>query len=167
MGVALDAAGNVVAVGNAVGKPVDFGAGFVTTPRGGSDAFMVKLTGDAGGTLWAQLVGGPGNDYGAGVAVDHDGNVTVVGGFMGPVNFGGVTLAPTGEDAFVARYTAGLGLLGVRAIAGSGDARAQEVALGADGAPIAVGYAFPPIVFNGGVTLPSAGQGDAFVARSE
>lgn len=66
--VTADASGNVYAVGSTN----SFGAG-------GSDVLILKYD-SAGNLQWQKTWGGPGNDYGNGVAVDGNGNVYVTGG---------------------------------------------------------------------------------------
>ncbi len=65
----------------------------------------------AGTVLWAKGIGGPASDYGRAVAVDPAGNVYIVGGFTGKVDFNpGATpqalSSQGGMDAFVASYDA-------------------------------------------------------------
>lgn len=162
-GVAMDAAGNVVAAGVLVAGAVDFGGGPLPA-KGNADAFMVKLTGDTGAHVWSTRIGSMGNDYGYGVGVDGAGNVTLAGSFGGPTDFGGTVVTPAGQDAFAARYTAGLGLLSVTAIGGAGDSFARAVAAGMDGTVAVAGYTNPPALFNG-ASVPSLGGADGFVAR--
>jgi hypothetical protein len=76
--VALDAAGNVYAVGSATSATgIATGGAFDETPNGGDDAILVKF--DPGGQRqWGTYLGGAMNDIGRTVAVHGD--VVVIGG---------------------------------------------------------------------------------------
>ena len=76
-GIAVDASGKVYATGRSDSAGWASG-GLDTTYNGGPDAFLVKLDSN-GGHLWSTYLGGSGNDYGSGVAVDALGNVYVTG----------------------------------------------------------------------------------------
>jgi len=96
--IAVDTSGNVYVAGdsNATwGSPM-------RPYTGGSDAFASKLNG-SGALQWNTFLGGSGNDYGNGIAVDTSGNVYVAG-------YSGATWgSPVGpyaggtSDAFVAK----------------------------------------------------------------
>jgi hypothetical protein len=53
--------------------------GPITTARGGTDAFVVKVKPDGSGLVYASFIGGAGNDEGFGIAVDQQGGAYVVG----------------------------------------------------------------------------------------
>ncbi|HYU14918.1 MAG TPA: hypothetical protein VEL05_02550, partial [Candidatus Acidoferrum sp.] len=72
---------------------------------GDSDAFLARLS-PLGEPIWAVRIGGPGFDAASGVAVDRDGNATVVGEFSGSVTFeGGRLSAKGGRDLFAIAFT--------------------------------------------------------------
>jgi hypothetical protein len=101
--VVSDAAGNLIATGKYVG-PVSFG-GTPLTAHGAGDVFAVKLS-PAGDHLWSVGFGGTAGDNGSGVAVDDAGDVVLVGGFRGSIDFGGGTLASASAatlDVYVAK----------------------------------------------------------------
>lgn len=81
-GVTLDASGNVYVVGAssstnfpAINTPGLLGA----TNAGGSDAFVIVFSNNANGILYSGYLGGSGNDYGYGIAVDSQTNVYITG----------------------------------------------------------------------------------------
>lgn len=76
-GVATDAAGNAYVTGHF--ESADIVVDGVTLPNAGDyDAFTAKFASD--GTLdWVRVKGGPGYDYGHGIAVDSRGDVVVTG----------------------------------------------------------------------------------------
>ena len=104
-GVAVDASGNVVVVGD-FQNAVDFGGGtFVSA--GSRDIYVAKY--DANGLhQWSKRFGSAGDDIGLNVAVDASGNVFVTGWFAGAVDFGGGNLVPSdgSYDIFLAEYNA-------------------------------------------------------------
>lgn len=74
-----DASGNIFMGGSFYSNPLQMGT-VTLNNSGGSDAYVAKY--DANGTvLWAQKVGGTGNEAISGVSTDAAGNVYVVGTF--------------------------------------------------------------------------------------
>src|SRR2546427_685225 len=100
-GVAVDAGGNVVIIGTAVGT-VNFGGGPITA--NGYTIVVAKFS-PAGGHLWSRGIGDSFSNSGNAVAVDPSGNIAVTGAFSGPVNFGGGTLTSAGVDIFLAKLS--------------------------------------------------------------
>jgi hypothetical protein len=102
--VAVDASGNVHVAGSSNttwGSPV-------RAYTGGNDAFAAKLD-SAGNLIWNTFLGGSGNEYGRGVAVDGTGNVYAAG--FGAGSWGSPVRAFTsGYDAFAAKLTSAGGL---------------------------------------------------------
>src|SRR5579883_1160242 len=95
--IATDSSGNVFITGMTGSSdfPVTAGAD-QTTYGGGDDAFIVKFDG-YGNRQWATYYGGPGTDYGTGIAIDADGNVLITGGTRGSF--------PVTSDAFQSNLT--------------------------------------------------------------
>ena len=120
MGVAADGSGNVYVTGYSYaswGNPVRlFG--------GGLDAFAAKLD-SSGGLTWNTFLGGSGNDFGSGIAVDGNGNVYVTGDSFSGWSCSLVactTRAYAGsEEAFAAKLVASTGALTWNAFLGSSD----------------------------------------------
>ena len=85
--IAVDASGNVYTTGSFQGT-VDFDPSAATanlTSAGGYDIFVTKF--DATGNfVWAKSMGGTGDDYGFGIAVDAS-NVYITGYFTGTADF--------------------------------------------------------------------------------
>jgi hypothetical protein len=101
-GVAVDPAGNIVAVGSFVDSAIDFGLGALAS-AGGSDVFVVQLD-PRGATRWSRSFGGPARDEGAAIGVDGEGNVFVAGTFEKTIDFGRGPLQSAGRsDIFVAK----------------------------------------------------------------
>jgi PKD repeat protein len=161
-GITIDPSGNVVVTGAAV-KACDFGGGLLSA-LGGSDAFVAKYSASSGAHMWSRRLGGLGNDYGYGVAVDGKSNVYVIGANGGLASFGGSSLTPLGpSDAFVAEYGPTGTLLSARELGGIDADTGRGVALsGAN--PVTVGYFYASGSF-AGTPLSSSGMADGFVAR--
>ena len=87
-GLAVDAAGNAIAVGAFRGS-ADFDPGpgtRILTSAGSSDAFITKLAPD-GGLVWAVSVSGSESIVANDVALDDAGNIYVIGSFQGEADF--------------------------------------------------------------------------------
>src|ERR1019366_5496493 len=139
-GVATDPQGNIYVAGLTYSPdfPVTPGALQTTIGSvGASDAFVAKFAPD-GTLLWSTFLGGIGDDWATGVAVDAAGNVLVTGwtrsanfpvlhAFQGTLNNGA---SPARYDAFVAKLDpTGTRLLYSTFLGGDGDDGASGVAL--------------------------------------
>jgi len=93
--VAIDSQGNMIVVGTYGSGSVSFG-GSTFTGDAANDAFVVKFDG-AGNHLWSIGTGSSDFQGAAGVAVDSQDNVIVVGSFTNQVNFGGGALDNSGN----------------------------------------------------------------------
>jgi hypothetical protein len=113
-GVQFDKTGAVIVVGNYEGKVMP--GPLPMESLGQRDAFVIKYDG-AGNTVWAKSLGGPGMDFGYGVATDPSGRIFVAGSTMGTADFGAgpstggedtdavvFALSPEGKTEWVRRY---------------------------------------------------------------
>ena len=166
-GIAADAMGHVIAVGEFVGT-IDFGGGPFTAAGGTApDAFVVALDA-AGNHLWSHAWGDSQAQASNAVATDAAGDVFVTGSMAGTVDFGGGPLAGAGAtDAFLVKLSAsGQHLWSKR----YGDATPQNgtgVATTTAGDVVLLGE-FSGAVDLGGVTLTAMGQSpnsDLFLAK--
>ena len=109
--IAVDAAGNAYVTGYTGSSdfPTTAGALGTTFNGGGSDAFVAKLTASGSGLVYSTYLGGSGNDWGYGIAVDAAGNAYVTGGTYSsdfPKTPGALdTTYNGGYDAFVAKFS--------------------------------------------------------------
>lgn len=134
----VNASGNVHVTGYFEGT-VDFDPGpgpFHPTSAGGDDADVSKPEA-SGNFAWAGSIGGSGNDYRGGVAVDAAGNLYATGWFTGTADLdpgpGGHSVTSAGsEDTYVCKPDAAGTLVRAVAIGGSGDDLLKRVTL--DGA---------------------------------
>ncbi len=76
-GIAVDGSGNVYVIGS-TNSPAFLGGGWDTTPGGGKDGFVLKLT-SAGAPVWSSYLGGGNDETGAGIAVNSSGEVFLTG----------------------------------------------------------------------------------------
>ena len=119
-GIAVDAFGNAYVVGSTESTEASFPVlvGPDLTYNGGTiDAFVAKVNAAGTALVYAGYIGGSGNDFGNGIAVDGSGNAYVTGvTFSTDASFpvvGGPDLTYNDRgDAFVAKVnTAGTGLV--------------------------------------------------------
>ena len=170
--IALDPSGNVYVTGQFAWfldmDPVP-GANHLSS-AGGYDIFVISLT--SGGTLrWGKALGGAGDDYGLGIAVDNTGNPYVAGYFRGTADFDPSTSVSNltsagGADAFVAKLDSGGTLAWAKAMGGPGDDKGQGIAVDASGNVCVTGSFEQTVDVGLGASkkLVSAGGGDVFVA---
>jgi hypothetical protein len=108
-GVALDPDGDAFVVGitTSTNFPVFNASGFLaTTNSGGADAFVTVFTNDASQLLYSAYLGGSGDDYGYGIAVDAARNAYIVGRTLStnfPTVYAGQASRNGTNDAFLAK----------------------------------------------------------------
>lgn len=158
-GVAVDADGNVVVVGD-FSDTLWFG-GPTLTSAGPADIFVAKFN-PAGNHIWSRAFGDPASQRAKAVACDQEGNVIVAGDFEGTINFGDGTLVTKGyDDVFVAKFTPGGTLLWSIQFGADSAQGVAGVAVSKTG-DIALTGSFANSVSFGGATLDAQGF-DAFV----
>jgi hypothetical protein len=123
---AIDASGNVIAVGSFSGT-VDFDPGpgvfNLTATAGGDDVFIMKLT-STGNFVWAKRIGTTTDEVASDVITDASSNIYIVGNFNGTVDFdpnaGSFFLTSAGNsDCFMFKLTSGGGLLWAKNMGGT------------------------------------------------
>jgi len=170
MGVSVDRFGNAICVGSFCGT-VDFGTVPISTSSiMDSDGFIVKYD-VQGRPLWARRLGSSfGSDGATGVAVDGQGNIIVIGSFVGDVNFGGTTLSTGGSqnpDIFVAKYDTANppNLIWAKRLGGEGVDSVNAVTVDANN-DVFVGAVIASVNADfGGVTLNTTGIDDIAIAK--
>ncbi|MCZ6820367.1 MAG: SBBP repeat-containing protein [Calditrichaeota bacterium] len=139
-GVAVDPSGNAYVTGTTI-----------VGPMGGDDAFVIKFDASGEEILYAKFIGGSGAEVGNKIAVDKDGQATVVGR-TGSDDFPLVNALQVtrggGFDAFVAKldvagssflFSTYLGGSGGNALAGTGD-NPRAVVMDGDGVIFIAGH---------------------------
>ncbi len=161
----MDGAGNLYVAGG-FNNTTTLGDTILSS-AGQTDVYVAKLDAD-GNFLWARRAGGSGYDDAVALALDAAGNVHVTGTFVGPAEFGGITVAaPEGGyygngTLFLAKLDADGNFLRASAVA-----TAYPAALAADGAGnvYLTGQINGPTAF-GSTTLSPGRTGQAgFVSR--
>ncbi|MFH0732787.1 MAG: SBBP repeat-containing protein [Candidatus Omnitrophota bacterium] len=126
--IVVDSSGNAYITGYTADTETDYpttGGAYDTTHNGGEDVFVTKFNSTGTALTYSTLIGGSGNDYGRGIAIDAAGNAYVTG-YTGSTNF--PTLNPYqannggGYDVFVTKFNStGTALTYSTFIGGSGD----------------------------------------------
>ncbi len=78
-GMTIDGSANVYLTGYTQSTNFPVVNAFDPTPNGAADIFVTKVNAAGSSLAWSSYLGGSGSDFGAGVAVDGAGNVTVSG----------------------------------------------------------------------------------------
>ncbi len=164
-GVAVDAAGNVVIVGQCTTWS-DFGGGDLLTQNNTKDIFVAKFN-TTGTYQWAHVfLGSPGNDEGLGVAVDAAGNVFITGAMYHTIDFGGGDLTSAGQsDIFIAKYSAGGTFQWSKRFGASNFDLGYAVATDGSGNVVITGAFTGSVDFGGGALVSSGSAYDIFVAK--
>jgi hypothetical protein len=176
-GIGVDSTGNAYVVGTTTSAETSFPVlvGPDLTYHGNGDAFVVEVSADGTGFVYAGYIGGSASDEGRGIAVNSKGNAYVVGTTSSAADTFPVLVGPdltyNGEqDAFVAKVKPNGTKLAYAGYIGGGDTdEGRGIALDskgkkayvvgttastADTFPVLVG---PDLIDNGGT--------DAFVAK--
>jgi hypothetical protein len=178
--VAVDAAGNVFAVGGTASPDFPVTPGAAQTAFGGEhDAWIAKLSPE-GKLLWASFLGGPSYDRAYAVDVDAEGNPVVAGragvrypttsGVVQPFFAGDETPNPMygPQDGFVTKLSAdGARVLWSTLLGTNDDGFVRDVALDGEGRPV-VAMAHQratPWVTPGAYQTTIRGEYDGFAAR--
>ena len=162
--IAIDAAGNVVVVGDFEGT-VDFGGGPMG-PTGSkeTDAFVAKFD-PTGSHLWSKWFGGANNQSGVSVALDSGGNVLIAVLHQGTVDFGGGPLTALGIDVVIVKLDASGSHVWSQRF---GDANGQlpnDIAVDSSDNVLVTGNFAGTLDFGCGPMTSSGVQGDMFVAK--
>ena len=137
-GIAVDSLGNAYLVGET--NSTNFPTSNPLQPHngGGSDAFVSKLNATGSALTYSTYLGGSGEEFGQGIAVDSSGNAAVTG-YTDSTDFPMVnalqsTYAEGGDDIFIAKVNAvGSALVYSTYLGGSGDDTSNGIAMDASG----------------------------------
>jgi hypothetical protein len=172
-GIVVDSAGSVYVTGSTTSNdfPVTPGA-FQTTPNGGGDAFVTKINPTGSALVYSTYLGGSGQDWGSGIAVDSAGNAYITGSTastefptMNPLQtaYGGGQY-----DAFVSEINrTGSALVYSTYLGGSGNDYGYSIAVDSAGNASVTGYTESTDFPTQSPLQPTYGGGsfDAFVAK--
>ncbi len=160
MALSVLADGSLLVAGHFSGYLADVKDG----PSSGNDMFLLRFS-STGSLIGKKLLGGPGWDSVAGMAVDRDGNVLLSGYTRGTsLDLGGGELVlrnDRGQQAFLARFTPDGTHLGSSAFGGKG----QDAAVALSGGPqgVAVVGSFEDVTHFGDAERTSLGAQDIFL----
>lgn len=161
--LAVDGAGNVRAAGMFKGelKLADRSV----ASRGEHDLLLTGFD-PSGRRLWTQTAGGPGIDYGLGVALDENGDSFLTGSFTGQVDFDGVPLESEGKasDIQIVKYDRAGKLRWFQQARGPRTDHAYTIASDGKGTLYLSGACSGPAKF-GSHTIPNRGSNDIFLAK--
>ena len=133
---------------------------------GGSDVYVMKVSGKDGTTIWHRAFGSADEDYISGLGVSPAGDVTITGYFNGTISPGGPPLQG-GWATYLIRYTNDAGLVAwSKAITGTNTTLGEYPAgLAIDGAgnAIIIGSFSGTVDFGGGPR--TAPNGESFLAK--
>jgi len=170
-GIAVDTAGHAYVTGQTSSPDFPTATPLQPTLRGGTNAFVAKLTADGSALVYATYLGGSGSDDEArGIAVDTAGNAYVTG-YTTSSDFPIVNpLQPTlggGLDAFVAKLNAtGSALVYATYLGGSGGEQGKGIAVDTAGAAYVTGFTDSPDFPSMHPLQPALrGRSDVFVAK--
>jgi beta-propeller repeat-containing protein len=141
--LAVDTAGNAYVTGSTTrydssGFPTTPGAFQTSTSAGWSDAFVTKMNAAGSALVYSAILGGGGEDWGFGIAVDTAGHAYVTGQTEGgfPTTPGAIKNKPASiiSDAFVTKlHPTGSALIYSTHLGGSDHDGASGIAVDADG----------------------------------
>lgn len=167
--VDTDVAGNVFLTGYYHSPTITFGTHTLTNlnTSGGANAFLTKYDAN-GNALWANQIGGAGDDKGYYLSTNYKGDVFVTGGFTNSsMTFGTYTLttpAVSTDPMFIAKYNNGGNILCASALASGGDDQCGVSADRFGNAYIGGDFMINPFVI-GSDTLIRTGAENVFVAK--
>lgn len=161
-GLAVDSAGYALVTGTT--ESTNFVGASNAYRGGGYDVFVAKVN-NGGGLTWVTYLGGTGEDFGTGIAVDAGKNALVTGS-TNSRNFSGANNAYPGafkEDSFVAKVNTNGVLVWATYLGGNPDDEARGIAVDSNGNSLVTG--FSASMNFGGANNQNHGGKDAFVAK--
>ncbi len=169
-GIAVDSSGNAYVTGFTTSTDFPTKNPLQTAKALGKDVFVTKINAAGSALVYSTYLGGSGDDFGYGIAVDSSGNAYVTG-YTTSTDFPTMNpLQPAsggGQDAFVSKINAaGSALVYSTYLGGSGDEWGNGIAVDAAGNAYVTGFTrgtdFPTM----NPLQPASGGGvDAFVSK--
>ncbi|MEJ7602005.1 MAG: SBBP repeat-containing protein [Kofleriaceae bacterium] len=131
------------------------------------DRAVAALFGMPGEALWATPFSGPSEEFGAGIAMDGEGNLLAVGIFAGSISVGGFTLTSAGVfDIYVAKLSASTGdVLWAKQFGGAASDAGRGVAVDAANNVYVIGQFRGNVDFGGGPLVSASNTDDVFVLK--
>ncbi|NES05156.1 MAG: DUF4347 domain-containing protein, partial [Okeania sp. SIO2F4] len=171
LGIATDSNGNVWTTGFFEGSiDIDGDGNNDLTSNGSADSYVAKFDSN-GNLLFAQNIGGSGDDKGWGIATDSNGNVWATGEFWGSIDIdgdGSNDLTSNGTvDSYVAKFDSNGNLLFSQNIGGTAGDYGYDIATDGDSNIWVTGYFKRSIDIDGDGNndLTSNGVNDSYIAK--
>jgi hypothetical protein len=168
--IITDVSGNLYVTGFYNSPSITFGSTILNNANAANlgDIFIVKY--DAlGNVLWANRLGGTGDDRGYNINTDASGNLNVTGYYnSNSINFGVATLSNSGGyDIFIVKYDASGTILWAKGAGSTGDDYSRSAITDASGNVFVSGYYTSPFITFSTISLTNAnaGSGDAFIVK--
>ena len=162
LAIAVAPNGDLVMAGTFTGT-MNLGGAAISS-AGGADGWVARYS--AAGTFrWSTKLGGIGADLATGVAVDANGDVYVVGSFVGPVDFGGGSRA-NARGGYLVKLASATGAYVWDRVFGSTTVDNAISVAAVDANTVAIGGRFTGTIDfgNGNRSATPAGGFDSFVA---
>jgi len=143
--IQLDSSGNAYIAGYTFSSTFPTVSAYQSTIGGGSDAFLSELNAAGSALTFSTFLGGSGNDYAYGLAMDNSMNLYVTGATVStnfPTTVGSFQPALAGSsDAFVCKFNnAGSSLLYSTYLGGANADQGNALAVTPDGVAYITGY---------------------------
>jgi hypothetical protein len=171
LSVATDASGDVYATGHFISDQITFGGITLTNPGNGTQELFIVKYSSTGTVLWADRIGGTGDEVGNAVVVDGQGNVFMAGQFSSSsVSVGSTTLTNINSpnvDLFLAKYNPSGGVIWANRAGGLDSDYLLSLSVDDDGNVFGSGYLKSTSISFGAITLFNDGDpfGDSFLAK--
>jgi len=169
-GIAVDQQGQVSVAGQTTSSNFPTENALQPVIGGASDAFVAQLTADGAALSYATYLGGSEGDFGFGIAVDQQGQVSVTGQTSSsdfPIENALQQTLGGEQDAFVAQFTAdGAALRYATYLGGSGRDQGFSIALDQQGQASVTGFTYSSdFPIENALQQTLGGEQDAFVAQ--
>lgn len=167
LGVAFDNAGNLLATGT-FALSAKWGNITLSTSGGSDEDFFLAKLDASGAPIWAKDFGDAATQEATGVAVDATGNAYLIGHTTGTVPFANSSFGGVGDQAFVAKVSAGGNAIWGRTFTNEGEANstAFPAAVSIDAAgQLAVAGSFSGKIDFGGGPRSAIGTADGFLTK--
>lgn len=173
MGTALDASGNLFAIGWYTSANITFGSTTLVNPGSYTgDIFLVKYDA-AGNVLWAKTFGGADGDIGNAIAIDLGGNVYITGWYASTsFSMGTYTLtnsAVGSSDIFIAKLDPAGNVIWARSAGGTSADRGYGISVDASGNVFTTGGFGSNVINFGTGPIVNSGSGtqDFFIVKQD
>jgi hypothetical protein len=143
-----------------------------TLSNGANDIFIAKIDPN-GNTIWAKIIGGNGNDYATGIALDHSGNLYISGSFRDTVDFDPGTavdnyISNGSDDAFLLKLDTAGNYQWTKTFGGSSSVGINAIAIDSVNNIITAGYYLGTVDFDPSMATSNStsnGNSDAFIQK--